>query len=165
MILKVDHKQESTAILDAGGIAQVVAVVGCHLLPIGWQNGLHGRQQMAEIGQEGVQQSQVAIHLTFQSELADRCLEIVAYLGHAHRLVLERAHTTNLLGRAATMIHVIANAIATATQGAHHQALGSLSRYYRTRAINHLYASTHLGTERGVIGRIITCRRIVGLLG
>ena len=33
VVLKVNHKQESAAILDTGGIAQVVAVVGCHLPP------------------------------------------------------------------------------------------------------------------------------------
>ena len=165
VVLKVNHKQESAAILDTGSIAQMVAVVGCHLLPIGRQNGLHRRQNIAEIGQESVQQSQVTIHLTLESELTDRCLKIIANLGHTHGLIVKRTHPTYLLGRAATMIHVIANAVATATQGAHHQALGCLSRYYRTGAINHLDTSTHLGTERGVIGRVITCRRIIGLLG
>ena len=49
VVLEIDHKQESAAILDTGGIAQVVAITRRHLLPIGRQNGLHRCQQMSEI--------------------------------------------------------------------------------------------------------------------
>ena len=111
-----------------------------------------------------MQQTEVAIHLALQSELSYGSLEVVRHLGHTHRLVVERAHTTDLLRRRTAMIHIVANSVRATAQCAYHQALGSLGCHDRTGGVNHLDARTHFRTERGIVAGVIARRCIVGLL-
>ena len=90
-------------------------------------------------------------------------MEVVGHLRHAHWLVLKRANAANLFRRRATMIHVVADAVGTTAQRAHHQTFSSLGRYDGTTGVDHLDAGTHLGTERGIVLWVIACGGIVGL--
>ena len=163
VVLEVDHEDETLVILHADSPAQVIAIVASHLLPTLGQYGLHRSQTVAEVCEEGVQQTQVTIHLALQAELAKRGLEVVGHLRHAHRLVLERANAANLLRRRTTMIHVVADAVGTTAQCAHHQTFSSLGRYDGTTGVDHLDAGSHLCTERGIVLWVIARGGIVSL--
>ena len=162
VVLCINHEEEAVPILHTGGIAQVVAILRGHLLPIPGQYGLHRRQTVAEVIQEQVYESQVPVHRLLQPELSKRCLKVVADLGHPHRLVGEEARATIHLRCRAAVIHVVADAVAATTKTAHHHRLGRRGVAIRPSVVGHLDAGAHFCRERRIVGRCVAYRGIVG---
>ena len=164
MVLGIDKEQEAASVgRHAGGITQVVTVVGCHGLHILGHYRLHGSKQVLEVAKEIVNDTQRTETGSLQPKLTERRLEIITYLGQSHRLVAKELAAAAIHARSGTtVIHVVADYVRPTCKAAQHQCFGCLGSADGTLVIHHLYAHAHLGRCRRVVERIVAHRAVVG---
>ena len=154
MILKVYHENKSAVVFHPGSVTQIVPIVresSCPNLPVirfPWEQDYCRNQQETNGWCAGNDKTDVPIRI-HQEEPGN----------HRRFWASPSVRPDNFLyypdvAGASSMIHIVSDAVASATERTNHQHLCCTCRNDRPAPVNHLYTCTHFRTERrGIVPR------------